>query len=378
MNDNERKGLPRDIDMLTTAINAVQRRPGVDRRLRHLARVMNRVLPQVQESITSERIYGHGGVIGKFNNYHKGHFELIKYALTLCDTVTVLLCSEPDDPIDVDKRARWMRDDFGNRIDVIIVRPSDYNLSNKSESDREVSEQWATWIDEKFPEIEAFIGSEDYINYCAEYGHFDGVIYDIERKKTPISSTDLRESDGHELYAPSAREARTFRVGFIGPESSGKSYAAANVSAMYESHLITEAARNIMNDSHYTFGDLEQFAIAQHGKIIRANTYPLSVVDSTAVTTAMYSQMQFNRVSPIVTAIALHEPIDMYFVFDTSCEYVQDGTREMSMSQRNAYFDATIEYLENNNKPHTIITGKTWEERQKQVEVAMHIYYKEA
>lgn len=47
MNDNERKGLPKDIDLLEAAIKLLKVKPYDQRRVKNLRSCMERVLPQV-------------------------------------------------------------------------------------------------------------------------------------------------------------------------------------------------------------------------------------------------------------------------------------------------------------------------------------------
>lgn len=307
----------------------------------------------------------HAGVIGKFNNYHQGHFKLIKFALSLADKVTVLLCTEDSDPIPVETRMKWMHQDFGNRIRISVICPSDEGLSNKSESDREVSKQWAAYIDDNYPEIDAFVGSEQYINYCAEYGNFDGIIYDEAREITPCSSTSVRENDSHEFYSPSAQQDRVTRIAFIGPESCGKSWNAASIAAANGYELVLEAARDIMSDNHYTEHDVLEFAIAQTARIeATGKESDTVIVDSSAITSAVYSQFQFNETPTLLKALAAFESIDAYVLFRPNCEFVQDGTRTQSQGERELWFEIARELLIKTGKPFmTVQKGQNWEER---------------
>ncbi len=309
--------------------------------------------------------YKRAGVIGKFHNYHQGHFELIKYALTLAPAVTVLLCQEDDDLVETWKRVDWMKADFGSRISVEVVQPSAHNLSNKSESDEQVSKEWAEFIDDVYPEIDVFVGSEDYITYCANYGNFDGVIYDIERKITPCSSTQVREKNQHEFYSPAARESRVTRIAFIGPESTGKTFVGEYLAEANGYELITEAARDMMSDTHYTMQDLDEFAAQQNLDIVKSGKKSdVVIVDSSSVTTAMYSKQTFGRVSNTVGSLAAFEKIDAYVLFAPNCDFVQDGTRVQTQEQRVQWYENAVDYLERLGKPVMYVRkGNDWTER---------------
>lgn len=377
MNDNELKGLPADIDLVETAVSILKREPHDVRRLRHLRSCMRRVDSQISDKI-GENSYSHAGVIGKFHNYHQGHFKLIKHALTLADNVTVFLCREDDDPIDASKRKEWMHFDFGNRIRIVVITPSEQGLSNKSESDREVSKEWAEWFDTNYPYVDVFVGSEQYILYCAEYGNFDGVIYDEARTITPCSSTKVRNEKLHEFYSPSAQQDRTIKIAFIGPESCGKSVSAKMICESNGYELITEQARDMMQDTHYTMQDLAEFAAVQNVEIVTSGKKSdVVIADSSAVTTLMYSMQTFGDASNQVKTLAMFEDIDAYVLF-TPFEFVQDGTRVQTEEQRRDWYNLAHDFLRLNNKPFAHVRdGKTWDERTKEAANAVSNLKKE-
>ena len=49
LNDNERLGLPKDIDLLESALDILRKDPSDIRRVMHLADVMDRVRPQIRD-----------------------------------------------------------------------------------------------------------------------------------------------------------------------------------------------------------------------------------------------------------------------------------------------------------------------------------------
>ncbi len=55
MNDNERKGLPADFDLLETAVANLKRKPHDIRRLHNLHNIMKRVEPQIKERVKELR-----------------------------------------------------------------------------------------------------------------------------------------------------------------------------------------------------------------------------------------------------------------------------------------------------------------------------------
>ena len=135
-------------------------------------------------------------VIGKFMNFHAGHEALIKHAQSVADDVLVLICAADTDLTDALIRRDWIFKTFGSDISTDILYQADEGLPIEEGSDREISEVWAKWVDENHPDVDVLVGSEEYINYMAEYGSFRAEIFDMERNEFKCSSTSVREGDG--------------------------------------------------------------------------------------------------------------------------------------------------------------------------------------
>lgn len=134
-------------------------------------------------------------VIGKFMNFHAGHEALIKHAQSVADDVLVLVCAADTDLTDALIRRDWIFKTFGSDISTDILYQADEGLPIEEGSDREISEVWAKWVDDNHPNIDVLVGSEEYVNYMAEYGSFRAEIFDMERNEFKCSSTSVREGD---------------------------------------------------------------------------------------------------------------------------------------------------------------------------------------
>jgi HTH-type transcriptional repressor of NAD biosynthesis genes len=305
-------------------------------------------------------------VLGKFMDFHKGHIFLIKEAMKMADHVTVLVCEGVNDRTSLVDRTNWIHDTFGNDITINVVNCYDNFLPEDGESDKGISKKWAIYLDVKYPNLDLVVGSEAYIGYMAEVGNFQGATIDIGRWNWPCSSTSVNEGSDECYRSPASKLTKSIRVGFIGPESTGKSTAAGFVC----DYFVEEQARSMMSDDHYDLNDLERFALAQQLEVLNALNgcgHTTLVVDSTAITTWVYSEFKFGRVSPVVKAIAESEPINHYLLFSPEVPMVQDGTRLQDQDSREAAFDAYKVILKRLGKEYTVITGTDYSQRVDQV-----------
>lgn len=315
-------------------------------------------------------MYSNALVIGKFNNLHKGHIALIHYAKSLAEKVTVLICSEEDDPIDLDLRIKWLREECAY-INIAVARPSVLGLSNSSVSDKQVSKEWATWIHGNLPEIDVCVGSEQYINYMADCGYFEGVIYDEFRMIDSCSSTSVREGD-FENYCFAAKKDLVKVVAFIGPESCGKTTLAEHLSTVDDYYVVPELARfTFSNSTHYSTHELEEVALATQSELafhIKKATTPWIIMDSSTLTTLVYFGATFQKPNSLINSLFTNEPVDHYILFTPETEFVQDGTRTQTQFDREVWFKTAKHYLDSLQKPYTVISGSDWDQRQKDVE----------
>ena len=317
--------------------------------------------------------YKNAIVIGKFMDFHVGHEALINFAIKKSKKVNIFLCYTSNDRVDVLDRNQWIDNTFGNKVNIIQFDYGSYGLSGKEESDRDVSKAWASYIDTNYPETDVVIGSEDYIDYMAETGGFSALIFDKERIKYPCSSTSVNKG-AFQYRAHESKNKLVKKIAFIGPESSGKSTAVMEVSDYFDLDFIEEAARWIMKGkSTFTYNDLEVFALQQQIDIINEVNNAESnilLVDSSAISTFIYSFTQFEKVSPIVQSIFENEKMELYLLFTPEVDFVQDGTRTMEdQKARELFFHRTKIWLEKVGLPHVIISGEDYVDRINQVKM---------
>ena len=316
--------------------------------------------------------YENALVLGKFMDFHKGHEALINFALTKAKKVTVLLCITATDRVSPLDRFGWISNTFGTNVKVKIFDYQTYGLSNKEESDRTVSKAWAKELKKhKYLDFDVIIGSEDYITYVGEYYGSASIIFDKERKQFHCSSTTVNEGD-FQYRTQESKFKLVKKIAFVGPESTGKSTAAQKASKKFNLDLVHESARDLINeDGSYSLSDLNIFALAQQleiNKTIKKTGKPFILVDSTALTTLMYSRMKFGSVSSNVQYLFDNEDMDLYILFSPEVGFVQDGTRQMEeYEERLQYFYNTLTELKSKNLPYVVVSGEDYNDRYAQV-----------
>ena len=141
----------------------------------------------------SYMLYRHGFVLGKFMPLHAGHVYLIETAQKHCHALTILLCSQPGEPISGETRLEWLRKQFPQAN--LVHRPNPLPR-----------DAWTHWIVGLCPTdpFDVVFSSESYGEHLAKIlGIPNHVEIDRLRKRFPVSGTAVRtDLDAHWKYLP--------------------------------------------------------------------------------------------------------------------------------------------------------------------------------
>lgn len=137
--------------------------------------------------------YNHGFVLGKFMPLHAGHVFLLETAEAQCEKLTILVFTEPNDPIPGDIRLHWVRQQFPGADIVHHAKPLPRDASQTAFWD-----VWRKSIEEHCEGriFEAVFSSEAYGQRLAKDLKAEHVAVDLDRIKYPVSGTDIRNDPG--------------------------------------------------------------------------------------------------------------------------------------------------------------------------------------
>ena len=313
-------------------------------------------------------------VFGKFMPFHKGHEAMIRFALTQCDFLTVLICCSDREVMPGSLRKDWIESTFSDesptasghrRIEVKIYDYQEKDLPNTSESSGTVSEVWSNVFRELFPDVQLLVTSEEYGFFVADFMGIRHLPFDIPKHLFPVSATAVRNDRfvNWEFLPESVKQDLALKVVLLGTESTGKTTLAERLSKQFNSRLVSEAARDIISDSNtFSYEDLHRVA-NEHTKRIRAAAveYPLVIIDTDIHITKSYSRFVFDRELEVNDHIYSANKAHLYLYLNNDVPHFQDGTRldemarnQLDLSHRQLLKEHGIRIVE--------ITGN-WEER---------------
>lgn len=317
-----------------------------------------------------------GFLLGKFLPPHTGHEYLINVARGLCDSLTVMVCSIPSEPIPGRIRYEAMQQHFGG---VNVIHCTD-DLPQVPEDD--LVNFWPLWKEACLSRLERppdfVFASEHYGARLAQElgGRFIPV--DIARMAQPVSGTAIRENPDtlwHKIL-PEARHWFLKKIAIVGPESAGKTTLAERLAVEFNTVYAPEYARGYVDalGPHWTdqaFVDIAHGQLASVQALSRlARRYLFS--DTDALTTTLWAKELLGHVPAEVTVLAETENYDLTLLCTATDKWIQDPQRfQPEIAARKAFEDRLIAELIRLNRPFVCLTG-SWEERWVQAVSAIH------
>lgn len=319
-----------------------------------------------------------GLVLGKFMPLHKGHIALIEFAASQCDKLIVLVCHDPYvQTMDGNKRYEWMVDTFRGRSNIQVEYISDH-MPDSTESSREVSKVWSTYLKNRFPQVNVLFSSEDYGQYVAEYMGIENRVFNKERTVVPISATMIRNNPMKywDMIADAAKPFFAKKVCIYGPESCGKSTLTKFLAEHFNTNYVPEMARELLTENGverhceqrdmYPIGILHANTINE--RIKQSNR--ILFVDSDIITTQIYSATYYGNVPTWPQWVMDTNQYDLYLLATPEVPWVNDGTRDLGHIRQEMYRKFK-KGLEDRNIPYTLISGNSYEDRNSQAIAAV-------
>ena len=307
-------------------------------------------------------------VFGKFMPFHKGHEAMIRFALSKCDFLTVLVCASDKETVSGQLRQSWISDTFAGQKN-IKVQVFDYiesELPNSSVSSTAISEVWAKVFTELLPDHSLLVTSEPYGEYVAGFMNIQHIPFDNTKTLYPVSATAVRNDlMANWLFLPEAvRRDLALKVVILGTESTGKTTLTENLAACFNCSKVLEAGRDLIPDSNeFTIDDLYLVA-REHAKRIdetAAGNSALVIIDTDIHITKSYCRYTFDKELEVSNAIYRSNKAQLYLYLNNDVEYYQDGTR-LSKAERDRLDFSHRQIVKDANLPVVEIRGN-WEER---------------
>lgn len=277
--------------------------------------------------MTSPDLPMKGFVVGKFMPPHQGHVFLCDFARNACQSLTILVCSLPDDPIPGELRCQWMREMFPD----CEVRWCSEILPQTPDEHPDFWAIWSNVVSRYGGSPDAVFASEPYgLRLAAEIGAVFWPV-DMDRLARSVSGTAVRADPfGRWRDIPSAvRPWFVRRVCLFGPESTGKTTLARRLATRFETICVPEYGRTYTETFGVDLGpdDLLKIAQGQLAAIRAASRQAnrIQIEDTDPLLTAVWSDMLTGqRAAWFETFDAF---ADLYLLCDTDAPWVDDGTR---------------------------------------------------
>lgn len=307
-------------------------------------------------------------VFGKFLPFHKGHEAMIRFALTQCDFLSVLICCSDKEALPAEVRASWIRQTFESfdNLEIQIFNYSEEEFPNTSVSSLEVSRIWSEKFKELFPKYNLLITSEVYGDYVASFMGIKHILFDILRKLFPISASAVRDDlwATWDFLPDSVKSYFAVKIVILGTESTGKTTLSESLTKYFDCTLVPETGRELISDSKsFHFEDLLNVA-HRHAERINAATMsksPLVIIDTDIHITMSYARFVFDENLVVNEAIWRANKADLYLYLDKNVPYFQDGTR-LSEADRNKLDVSHRKILRENKVEFVELTG-SWDAR---------------
>ncbi|WP_343675258.1 AAA family ATPase [Chitinophaga sp.] len=304
-------------------------------------------------------------VFGKFMPFHKGHEAMIRFALTKCDFLTVLICVSDQETMPGVLRKSWLDETFRDeqRVEILTYHYDENILPSTSVTSASVSEVWAVAFKELLPDYSILVTSEPYGELVAGFMGITHIPFDPERKQFPVSATMVRNNlwQAWSYLPDSVKATMVKKVVILGTESTGKTTLTGRLAAHFNAAAVMEAGRDIVADSNdFSIDDLYAIATAHANNILAANA-PLLIIDTDIHITISYGEYVFGQTIQIDDNIFAINKADLYLYLNNDVPFVQDGTR-LDEAARNELDVSHRQVLEKHNIQCEVISGD-WEER---------------
>jgi len=149
-----------------------------------------------------------------------------------------------------------------------------------------------------------------------------------------------------------------------GPESSGKSWLAAQVQARFGGELVSEYVRYFIEQQarDTCYADIQSIAEGQLAweDAARARQPGLLILDTHLLSNMLWSHTLFGDCPGWLEQQLLVRHYDLHLLLaPEGVDWISDGQRcQPALSERQAFFAASQQWLERHQQPYCVISGK--------------------
>lgn len=312
-------------------------------------------------------------VIGKFLPPHRGHHHLIDTALSRCESVVVIVCGKPVDPISGELRRDWLQE----------VHPlADVRLIDDryDENDSRIwAENTIRWLG-RAPDV--VFTSEHYGDAYAGHMGCRHVMVDHARVTIPCSGTLVRENPlaRWQYLSPPVRGWFAKRVVILGAESTGTTTLAMALADHFKTRWVPEygreysAAKQAAGDSLWKTEEFLEIMREQTRREDQAarDSNGLIFCDTNSFATIQWHRRYVGSHAPELVAFASNCRADLYFLTGDEIPFIQDGLRdgESIRHEMHGWFE---EALSHQKVPWVLLRGNPEERLQAAIQACQEL-----
>ena len=309
-----------------------------------------------------------GLVLGKFMPPHAGHLELARFAHELCDDVDIVVGSLAHEPIPGGLRFQWMKE--------LCPWATVHHLTDENPAlPNEHPDFWGIWkrsLESLLPDAPTHVFASE--TYGAKLSDILGATFVPLDRATGVlddlSGTGIRRDPASHWDALPGVVRPYFqeRIHIVGPESTGKTTLARELATALRTAWVPEYARTWLEragNPRDTDGlatiDASDMPVIARGHAARARAIaphagPTLVLDTDALTTAVWSEVLFGSVDDQVLALEAEETPTLTLLTDCDLDWEPDAVRYRP-GDRAAFRTRLCERLDRLGRPWMAVSG---------------------
>jgi NadR type nicotinamide-nucleotide adenylyltransferase len=304
--------------------------------------------------------YKNGFLLGKFFPPHLGHCYLMETAASMCEHLTVMVCSLEKETISGKFRFECVTELMMKHHNVSVIHITD-ELPQEPNEHPNFWDMWIETVRKNVTEkIDVVFSSEMYGYELAERLGAEHFMVDLDRKTFPVSGTKIRNNP-YEYWSFIPDIVKPYfvkRIAILGPESVGKTVISEKLSKHYNTRWVPEYGREYTDKFKLTLDGICTIANKQleiENQVVK-DANKILICDTDIITTKIWSLIYFKTVPKSIENMVDTIDYDLYLVLSPDVPWVDDGTRVTS-HMRDWHFETIKSELNRLGKQYQVISG---------------------